>query len=537
MTSGELVAGYMTDSSAPLLSFSPELHLSLAQAFEGTMIFGGTGSGKSSGSVSHLARAMLRGGFGGLVLCAKEDEADTWMRYAEETGRTDSVIRFGADTPENPNPTAFNFIAYELARSGSPFEVVRVVKNALKALDPYSEASGDGKVWEEAAQNLLVYAVVVLYSSTGSCDIATLKRFIYEAPQGDENFGVAISAGMKNLKEGKPIDDDAFIYHFLRAVKNDGKHLPIDDFGKAASYFQFDFGRLAERTRSSIVMNLMTVLNRFDYGVLDKKFTRATNVVPELTHGGAILIIDLPAMHSEENVIAGHIWKYAFQRSTTRQAHENTRPVFLFCDEAQYFFSPHDVKFQSTARSSKVASIYATQSLDAYHDALGGGDRATTATKAFLANFRTQIFHANGSEDTNLYASTMIGKTLQWRRNRSRSQNRSESDTHTVSDGYSTAVSESVSHAVGLTPAIFKERTVNDGRTDTKTGGTSVGTAKQFGEGISEGASEQKDFRLDPDVFLNGLRSGKAKNDYKVDAVVVSPDIPLPYLPVSFSQR
>ena len=523
---------YLSDPLAPLLEFSPELNLSLAQSFEGLAIFGGTGSGKTSGSISHIARAMLRAGFGGLVLCAKEDESDQWLRYAAETGRSDSVIRFAPDTP-----TGFNFIAYELARSGSPFEVVKVVENALKALDPYSETSGDGKLWEDAAKLLLVYAVVVLYSSTGSCDIATLKNFIHQAPLGEQNYDVALSDAIAKLKRGESVEDNVFIYHFFRAVKNDGKHFPVEDFNKAAAYFQYDFGRMPEKTRFSIVMNLMTVLNRFDYGVLNKKFTRSTNVVPELTHGGAILIIDLPAMHTDDNVIAGHIWKYAFQRSTTRQATDKTRPVFLFCDEAQYFLNSHDVKFQSTARSSRVSTIYATQSLDAYHDTLGGSARAKTATTAFLANFRTQIFHANNSESTNLYASTMIGKTLLWRRNSSRNKNMSESDTLTVSDGYSKAVSDSVSHAIGVMPSLFKERQHTQGVTDTQTGGTSEGKTKQFGEGITEGGSEQKDFRLDPDVFANELRSGSAKNDYKVDAVLVSPDIPLPYLPVTFLQK
>jgi len=66
----------------------------LRDAYEGTMIFGRSGSGKTSGSGATLARSFLRSGMGGLVLCAKGDEADTWERYAEEAGRADSVIRF-----------------------------------------------------------------------------------------------------------------------------------------------------------------------------------------------------------------------------------------------------------------------------------------------------------------------------------------------------------------------------------------------------------------------------------------------------------
>ena len=41
-------------------------------ACEGTVIFGGTGSGKTSGSGRALATAFLAAGFGGLVLCAND---------------------------------------------------------------------------------------------------------------------------------------------------------------------------------------------------------------------------------------------------------------------------------------------------------------------------------------------------------------------------------------------------------------------------------------------------------------------------------
>lgn len=65
---------YISDLNAPLLQLSPRDAWRLRDACEGTVIFGGTGSGKSSGSGRAIARAFLRAGFGGLVLCAKQDE-------------------------------------------------------------------------------------------------------------------------------------------------------------------------------------------------------------------------------------------------------------------------------------------------------------------------------------------------------------------------------------------------------------------------------------------------------------------------------
>ena len=63
----------------------PLLHLAederpwtIRHAVEGTHIFGGPGSGKTSGSGATIARAFLNAGFGGLVMTAKADERELW---------------------------------------------------------------------------------------------------------------------------------------------------------------------------------------------------------------------------------------------------------------------------------------------------------------------------------------------------------------------------------------------------------------------------------------------------------------------------
>lgn len=529
ITRNEKKQGFLSVPTSPLLAYSKNHVLTLAQSFEGIQIFGGTGSGKTSGSANHIAKSLLHGGFGGLVLCAKEDEADNWIRLAKQTGRTDSIIRFSESSEHY-----FNFIAYELARGATPFEVAEIIDNARNCLNPQSgSATGDGKVWEDSARNLLVAALVILYASTGTCELRQLKMLINQAPQS-----------AAQISDEKWRETSLFSQHIKAAQENveAGYNVTPQDFTNASDYFAYQYTGLAERTRSSIVMNLMAILNRFDYGLLANKFTHKTTVVPEVTHGGAIILVDLPAMRSEDARMAAHIWKYAFQRATTRQANEKTRPVFLFADECQYFFSDKDVTFQSTARSSRVATVYATQSLDAYRHALGGTEKAATATRAFLANLRTQIFHANNSEETNNYAATLIGKTLQWRRNRSNSKNRSEGTNEGWSNGVNSSFSDSVSTSRGSSwSGDNYGGSYNKSTSQSNSGGTnssrSGGTSSQFGEGVSEGASEQKDFRLDPDMFLHGLRNGGEANDYKVDAVIVSPEILLPYLPATFDQK
>lgn len=93
----------------PILQLARDCSLSIRQAFEGVQIFGGTGSGKTSGAGRILAHGFLQLGFGGLVLCAKPDEANNWRRYAAETGREDSFLFINGSPGQG-----FNFLEYEM---------------------------------------------------------------------------------------------------------------------------------------------------------------------------------------------------------------------------------------------------------------------------------------------------------------------------------------------------------------------------------------------------------------------------------------
>ena len=104
-----------TDLDFPLIKFSDDRNdwWTLRNAVEGVQIFGGIGSGKTSGSGRMIASSFLKNGFGGIVLCAKPDEADEWIRYARECGREDDLILF-----REGSEWRFNPLHYETTRSG-----------------------------------------------------------------------------------------------------------------------------------------------------------------------------------------------------------------------------------------------------------------------------------------------------------------------------------------------------------------------------------------------------------------------------------
>jgi hypothetical protein len=74
-------------------------------------VYGGIGSGKTSGSGRFISGMYLRAGYGGVVTCVKSEDVDLWQRYAAEHGRSKSLVLFNEDE-------GFNFLNYELARQG-----------------------------------------------------------------------------------------------------------------------------------------------------------------------------------------------------------------------------------------------------------------------------------------------------------------------------------------------------------------------------------------------------------------------------------
>ena len=108
-----------------LLRFSddPKDSWTVDDAMKGISIFGGTGSGKTSASGRTLALKYLDEGWGGIVLCAKPDEAGLWKDYCEETGRSKDLIVFKKNAVHQEGEfkgqlMVFNPVDYELRRPG-----------------------------------------------------------------------------------------------------------------------------------------------------------------------------------------------------------------------------------------------------------------------------------------------------------------------------------------------------------------------------------------------------------------------------------
>jgi len=103
------------------------------------------------------------------------------------------------------------------------------------------------------------------------------------------------------------------------------------------------------------------------------------------------------------------LFKYIWQRAMERRNVDlNSRPVFLWADEAQVFLHSHDADFQATARSSRICTVYLTQNLPNFYSCMGG-EKSEYKVKSFLGTLATKIFTANSDIETNRYASELFG--------------------------------------------------------------------------------------------------------------------------------
>jgi hypothetical protein len=128
-------------------------------------------------------------------------------------------------------------------------------------------------------------------------------------------------------------------------------------------------------------------------------------------------VLDLPVKelrHTGRMVQSA--WKYLFQTALERQHNANSphrRPVFLWEDEAQYFFSDHDHHFQDTARSSRVSRVILTQNLPGFYKEFGR-DGEHIANSVF-GNLNTKLFHNNDDITTNEWAAKHFGQEIRTR--------------------------------------------------------------------------------------------------------------------------
>jgi len=396
------------DLDSPLVQLSEHDSWTVRDAFEGTMVFGGTGSGKTSGSGHTFANAFLNAGFGGLVLTAKPEELGEWREWAKACGREDQLVVI-----HPAKSYYFDFMEYEAKRlNGSDTQTM--VSLFMLIIEIANEGSLQSKesYWLLALRQMLRNTIDILKCAGELITIETMYRLIVTAPTSIARLGASDwqqeSYCFKCLNKATD--------HFEQVAdsnESSDKAIHFDDFDIAFIYWTNEFPNLAEKTRSIIVSMFTTTADTFLRGNLKRIFVTDKNkqpAPPEIARQGAIIVMDLDIKNYEDvGRIAQSVYKLMFQKASERNITSDAAPgLFLYSDECQFFLNSYDLPFQQTARSSRVASFYLSQNISNFHVSLG--ERGEQKANSLLGNLSTKIFHANSDTATNDWSAKIFGE-------------------------------------------------------------------------------------------------------------------------------
>lgn len=352
---------YKFELDTQLLKFSGGDAFTIRDAVTGVQILGGTGSGKTSGSGRALAHAYLKAGFGGIVLCAKPSEADTWRKLAKECGRSGDLVFF-----DESGGLRFNFLDYAqhtVAAGGRDMNLVQLLATITEATNAQSGGGSSGNeeaFFRNAANQMVANSIPFLRTVNGSIRLNDLYRFINSTPSTRQE--ARDPAWRDGSYCGQTIVN---AYRMGKAGNLEARRA----FEQHRTYFNDEIAKLGDRTRGNIVTTLTSSIYPFLSGKLNELFCTETNIVPEYARQGLIIVLDMPARsHSTAGVVAQQIFKLLFQFSMeSENVTERTRPVMIWADECQFFMNSHDTDHLSVCRQQRVANVFITQDMPTYY--------------------------------------------------------------------------------------------------------------------------------------------------------------------------
>lgn len=398
----------------PLLKFSEDKndHWTIRNSFEGTQVFGGIGSGKTSGSGRMLAKTFLENGYGGLVLCAKPDEADIWKKYAEDYGRSKDIIIFSEGSEWRFNP-----LHYEMSRTGKgagqTINITELFMTVFKMGQRISGSNAEEKerFWENSMKRCINRIIDLIRLAEEDLSIFNMVQILSSAASEED-----IEEKIKNTTKDELIklcEEDFYLRCLYNAGINTDTPQKDRAFGLIYSYFLRDFPKLDQKVKSTIVEMFLGYCEPFLTGILYEHFAQDTNLTPEKSFEGKIIILDFAVKdYLVAGIYAQCIFKFLWQQVVERRNIKiHPRPVFLWADESQYFVNEYDTIFQTTARSSRAATVFLTQNISNYYAQMGGNE-SHSKVDSLLGNLSTKIFHCNNDAVTNEWASKVIGHDL-----------------------------------------------------------------------------------------------------------------------------
>jgi hypothetical protein len=446
---------------ARLLQWSDSCAFSKRDLLRSVCVQGASGSGKSSAVALKIARALLADRQVTLqITTSKPEDREWWRERFAEANRVDSLAIFSLDSG-----LRYNLLAEEMKAGADDREIASIFMTCGETLRR-GEATGSGsenaEFFRDQSERMIEMAVLPLRLATGTLAASTLQRMISGA--------AATPAELRS-----PEWQQGFHSKILEAACSAPK-TPVEaaDLERSVDYWLGEIPQLNDRTRTSITVQVQGILHAMGSGIVRELISGDSNCSPALLDQGTSILVDMPARVGASGQFVSAAWRLGTQRHVLRrQANPGDRIIVQWIDEFQNHLFSGDAKYLAECRSHLGCQVALTQSLPAFYAAIKGGTTGEHLCDALLTNFGTKVFCALGDAKTAEYASSLVGKSLQ------------------------TFIGGSMSPNTDLWDEL-------------------IGNSKFTGS-----FSEQWTNILEPNVFMNGLRTGGPHNGWLVDAIVI----------------
>ena len=367
---------------APLLKFSGGRNFTVRDAFEGVLFIGSPGSGKTTAAGTYY-KALLGSQFGGLILCAKETQIESFLHLCRECDREADVILVDSLGKHRFNPLQGVSIA----------EATSLLVELAGILRERPSVGGENEdFFRQQAEILIRHLLHLCLDHYGRLDIAEIAAMFRDRPT-DANR-LADPAWQQSSTMARALD----------AARNSSN----PELRNAGRYFIVDFVTHGDRLQGSISASVNGLLETLSNQRMRTLFGgQSSFTMCDIFRAGKICVVGLPTLGSDtlgvseaEGKICNGLLQFCFCRAAVKAQRETN--IFLISDECQETVSRELRRQMSVLREYRVATVLLTQDLPTLDVKLGETER-----QAILSKCVTKIFlRVGGSSKGDFCASS-----------------------------------------------------------------------------------------------------------------------------------